>query len=34
MSSVVNKLVRHKPGASAVIRFSNGERIVVTIASS
>jgi hypothetical protein len=30
----VNKLLRHTPRSSAVIRFSNGERIVVTIAPS
>jgi hypothetical protein len=30
----VNKLLRHTPRSSAVIRFSSGERIVVTIAPS
>jgi hypothetical protein len=30
----VNKLLRHIPRSSAVIRFSNGERIAVTIAPS
>jgi hypothetical protein len=28
----VNKLLRHIPGSSAVIQFTNGERIIITIA--
>jgi hypothetical protein len=32
--SYVNKLLRHIPGRSAVIRFANGERITITIAPS
>jgi hypothetical protein len=31
-SLFVNRLVRHTPGSSAVIRFANGERIAITIA--
>ena len=30
----VNKLLRHTPRSSAVIRFASGERIVITIAPS
>ena len=31
---MVNKLLRHTPRSSAVIRFASGERIVITIAPS
>ena len=30
----MNKLVRHKPRSSAVIRFASGERLLITIAPS